>query len=78
MLANLPHTHPACVEREHVLVEARQAAHVLRHQLRRERAGPIARDGQRNRAVLGEHRFRRGAVAMIRLLGGLRLPRGVA
>lgn len=41
MLADLAHAHPPGVEREHILIETREAPHALGHQLGREGPRPI-------------------------------------
>jgi hypothetical protein len=59
---NLPHGHPTCVEGEDLVVKPREAALVFRNQARLERAVAIARHLNRQRAVVGQHRFPARAV----------------
>jgi hypothetical protein len=67
---NFAHGHPAGVERENLVVEAGEAPLVFRNQPRLKRPVTIARHGERQRPVIGQHRLTAGPVAMIR--GGVR------
>jgi hypothetical protein len=75
---DLAHRHPACVQRQHLLVETLEPSHALRYQLRLERAGPIARHLDRQLAVLGDQRLGRRAVAVVALALGLVLALRIA
>lgn len=67
---DLAHGHPAGVERDDLVVEPREASLVFADELRLKCALAIARDGQRQRPLLGEHGLPAAPVAIIgRLLG---------
>src|SRR5215469_16910475 len=57
MSLDLAHRQAARVKADDLVVETVQTRHALRHQDGFERAGPIARNGKRDRAVLGQHGF---------------------
>ena len=67
--------HPARVQGDDLLVEAREAALVLAHDLRLERALTVARLLDPDRAVLGVQRFPAATVAGVADAAGRRLPR---
>jgi hypothetical protein len=75
---DLAHAQTTGVEREDVLVEARQAPGVLGDELGLEGAGAVARDGDGDRAIFGQDGFGRRAVAVVGLVGRLGVPGGIA
>jgi hypothetical protein len=70
VLRDLARRHPARVHRDDLVVETCEAALMLRHDLRLERALPITRQVDLDRSVIGDQRLRRQAVAAIRLILG--------
>lgn len=78
VLLDLSHRHAVGVEREHVLIEPGEAPGVLGDEAWLEGPRPIARDGQGDRAVLGEHGLGRRSVPVILLALGFGRPLRVA
>ena len=62
---HLAHRQAAGIQRDHLVVEARQPPLMLGDQLRLEGAGPIARHRQRQRPGVGLDRLRTRAIAVI-------------
>jgi hypothetical protein len=60
---DVAHRHPPGVHRDHSLVEPRQAARALRHELRFEASVAVPWDRQIDGAELGQHRLGIGPVA---------------
>ena len=70
MLRDLPCRHPARVHRDDLVVEAREPALMLGHDLRLELPLPVTRQLDLDRPVIGDQRLRRRAVTTIRLTLG--------
>ena len=68
---NLAHREPARVERDDRVIEAREASLVFADQPRLETAVPVARHGERQRAVIRQHGLAAAPIAMIRGVFGL-------
>ena len=75
---NLAHGEPARIERDDLVVEAGEAALVFADQPRLERAVPVARHRERQRAVIGQHRLPARPIAMIGRVLGLGPTRRIA
>ena len=75
---DLAHGEPARIQRDDLVVEAGEASLVFADQARLERAGAIARDLERQRPVVGQHRLPARAIAMIGRVLGLRPARRIA
>jgi hypothetical protein len=64
-VADVTHGHPARIQADDNVRQAAETAFTLGHQHRRERARPVPRDVQLDRADLGLHRLRRRTVPRI-------------
>jgi len=62
---NLAHRHAARVEAQNLVIEAVKPRLALGDQQRLEAAGPVARDGNVDLAIIGQNRLRARAVAAV-------------
>ena len=72
MRGDLTGRQPLCRERDHQLIDTRQAALALLDDLRLERPLAVAGDVDPNLADLGQHRLRAGPVTGVALVAALR------
>ena len=75
---DLAHRHAARIERQNAIVEAVEPALALRHDRRLEAAVAVARHSQLDRAVFGQHRLARMAVAAVARAAACRIALLVA
>jgi hypothetical protein len=71
---NLAHREPARIERDDLVIEAREASLMFADQPRLETAVPVARHGERQRAVIRQDGLAAAPIAMIVVSSGLVPP----
>jgi hypothetical protein len=78
MALNLTHRHAARVEAQNLVVEAVEPRLAFGDQQWLEAAGPVARDGNIDLAILGQNRLRARAVAVVAAAAARRIALLVA